>query len=43
MKSLPSAILPSALSDQLDKICSFQVGELDLVMLQHKFVVEWKD
>ncbi|RBR09410.1 hypothetical protein FVER53590_29422 [Fusarium verticillioides] len=31
------------LSDQLDKLCSFQVGERDLVMLQHKFVVEWKD
>ncbi|KAI7771541.1 hypothetical protein LZL87_011744 [Fusarium oxysporum] len=31
------------LSDQLDKLCSFQVGERDLVMLQHKFVVEWTD
>lgn len=31
------------LSDQLDKLCSFQVGERDLVILQHKFVVEWKD
>ncbi|KAF4341307.1 saccharopine dehydrogenase [Fusarium beomiforme] len=31
------------LSEQLDKLCSFQPGERDLVMLQHKFVVQWKD
>ena len=28
---------------QLDKLMSFQPGERDLVMLQHKFVVEWAD
>ncbi|KAF5678464.1 saccharopine dehydrogenase [Fusarium circinatum] len=31
------------LSDQLDKLCSFQVSERDLGMLQHKFVVQWED
>ena len=27
----------------LEKLMSFQPGERDLVMLQHKFVVEWQD
>ena len=27
----------------LDKLCRFQPGERDLVMLQHKFVVKWQD
>jgi len=31
------------ISAQLETLCSFQPGERDLVMLQHKFVVEWKD
>jgi saccharopine dehydrogenase (NADP+, L-glutamate forming) len=35
--------LLDTLSDQLHKLCSFGPGERDLVMLQHKFVVEWKD
>lgn len=35
--------LLDALCGQLEKLCSFQPGERDLVMLQHKFVVEWKD
>lgn len=28
---------------QLEKLMSFGPGERDLVMLQHKFVVKWKD
>lgn len=35
--------LLDTLSAQLDQICSYQPGERDLVMLQLKFVVEWKD
>jgi saccharopine dehydrogenase (NADP+, L-glutamate forming) len=35
--------LLDTLSAHLDKLCKFQPGERDLVMLQHKFVVEWKD
>jgi saccharopine dehydrogenase (NADP+, L-glutamate forming) len=35
--------LLDTLSAQLEKLCSFQPGERDLVMLQHKFVVEWQD
>ena len=31
------------LSAQLEKLCSFQPGERDLVVLQHKFVVKWTD
>ncbi|KAG4280884.1 hypothetical protein FPRO04_05598 [Fusarium proliferatum] len=31
------------LSDQLDKVCSFHACERDLVMLQHKFVLNWKN
>lgn len=35
--------LLDTLCGQLEKLLSFQPGEQDLVMLQHKFVVEWKD
>ena len=35
--------LLDTLCGQLKKLLSFQPGERDLVMLQHKFVVEWKD
>jgi hypothetical protein len=35
--------LLATLSAQLETLCSFQPGERDLVMLQHKFVVQWKD
>ncbi|KAL6922030.1 hypothetical protein ACHAPO_002792 [Fusarium lateritium] len=35
--------LLDTLSGQLHKLCSFEPGERDLVMLQHKFVVEWND
>lgn len=35
--------LLDTLSAELASLCSFQPGERDLVMLQHKFVVEWKD
>ncbi len=35
--------LLDTLSAELNKLCSFQPGERDLVMLQHKFVVRWKD
>ena len=35
--------LLDTLCGQLEKLLSFQPGERDLVMLQHKFVVEWKD
>lgn len=35
--------LLDTLSAQLEKLCSFKSGERDLVMLQHKFVVKWKD
>lgn len=31
------------LCHRLSKLLSFQPGERDLVLLQHKFVVEWKD
>ncbi|KAK8067262.1 saccharopine dehydrogenase [Apiospora hydei] len=31
------------LSARLAELCSFRPGERDLVMLQHKFVVEWQD
>lgn len=31
------------LSGRLEEICSFQPGERDMVILQHKFVVEWSD
>lgn len=35
--------LLDTLCGQLEKLLSFQAGERDLVMLQHKFVVEWED
>ncbi|RBR24434.1 uncharacterized protein FIESC28_02924 [Fusarium coffeatum] len=35
--------LLDTLSTQLGKLCSYQPHERDLLMLQHKFVVEWKD
>ncbi|RYP69831.1 hypothetical protein DL769_005183 [Monosporascus sp. CRB-8-3] len=35
--------LLDTLSAHLDKVCKFRPGERDLVMLQHKFVVEWQD
>lgn len=35
--------LLDTLSARLYQLCKFQPGERDLVMLQHKFVVEWKD
>lgn len=35
--------LLDTLCAQLEKLMSFQAGERDLVMLQHKFVVEWSD
>ena len=35
--------LLDTLCGQLEKLLTFQPGERDLVMLQHKFVVEWKD
>ena len=35
--------LLDTLCGQLEKLLSFQPGERDLVMLQHKFVVEWGD
>jgi saccharopine dehydrogenase (NADP+, L-glutamate forming) len=31
------------LCHRLGKVLSFKPGERDLVMLQHKFVVEWRD
>jgi hypothetical protein len=31
------------LCHQLAKLLTFKPGERDLVMLQHKFVIEWKD
>ncbi|KAF2646982.1 Saccharopine dehydrogenase [Lophiostoma macrostomum CBS 122681] len=35
--------LLDTLCEQLEKLMSFRPGERDLVMLQHKFVVEWED
>ncbi|KAI9767926.1 MAG: hypothetical protein M1840_005419 [Geoglossum simile] len=35
--------LLDTLCTKLEKLMSFQPGERDLVMLQHKFVVEWSD
>ena len=35
--------LLDTLCAQLEKLMSFKPGERDLVMLQHKFVVEWND
>lgn len=45
--SEPATIVEGNLLDtlcaQLEKLMSFKPGERDLVMLQHKFVVEWSD
>lgn len=38
---ITSGNLLDTLCAQLEKLMSFQPGERDLVMLQHKFVVEW--
>lgn len=35
--------LLDTLCARLEMLMSFQPGERDLVMLQHKFVVEWAD
>ena len=35
--------LLDTLCSRLEKLLSFQPGERDLVVLQHKFVVEWED
>ena len=35
--------LLDTLCGQLEKLLSFQPGERDLVILQHRFVVEWED
>ena len=35
--------LLDTLCTQLEKLMSFKPGERDLVILQHKFVVEWSD
>lgn len=35
--------LLDTLAGQLEKLMSYQPGERDLVMLQHKFVIEWSD
>lgn len=35
--------LLDTLCAQMEKLMSFQPGERDLVILQHKFVVEWAD
>ena len=35
--------LLDTLCARLEKLMSFGAGERDLVMLQHKFVVEWED
>lgn len=41
--TITGANLLDTLCAQLEKLMSFQPGERDLVMLQHKFVVEWAD
>ena len=35
--------LLDTLCAQLQKLMSYETGERDLIMLQHKFVVEWQD
>ena len=35
--------LLDTLCGQLEKLLGFQPGERDLVMLQHKFVIEWEN
>ncbi|KAI9782437.1 MAG: hypothetical protein M1816_001889 [Peltula sp. TS41687] len=41
VSSVTGGNLLDTLCAQLEKLMSFQPGERDLVMLQHKFVVEW--
>ncbi|TDZ44866.1 Saccharopine dehydrogenase [Colletotrichum trifolii] len=41
-KVTPRGNLLDTLCAELEKLMSFQPGERDLVMLQHKFVIEWK-
>ncbi len=41
--SVRGSNLLDTLCAQLEKLLSFQPRERDLVILQHKFVVEWKD
>jgi saccharopine dehydrogenase (NADP+, L-glutamate forming) len=47
LSSEPATIVGGTLLDtlcaQLEKLMSFGPGERDLVMLQHKFVIEWSD
>lgn len=35
--------LLDTLSAQLNKLCSFQPGERDLAVVQHRYVVKWTD
>jgi saccharopine dehydrogenase (NADP+, L-glutamate forming) len=41
--TIVGANLLDTLCARLEKLMSFGPGERDLVMLQHKFVVEWAD
>lgn len=41
--SIRGGNLLDTLCGKLEELLSFQPGERDLVMLQHKFVVEWAD
>lgn len=47
LSSDPAPVTGGTLLDtlcaQLQRLASFAPGERDLVMLQHKFVVEWQD
>lgn len=42
-KATVQGTLLDTLAKHLEKTMSFQQGERDLVMLQHKFVIEWAD
>jgi hypothetical protein len=42
-KAIVQETLLDTLAKHLEKTMSFQPGERDLVMLQHKFVIEWAD
>lgn len=41
--SIKNGNIFDTLCHQLAKLLSFKPGERDLVMLQHKFIVEWRD
>jgi hypothetical protein len=41
--SIKDGNILDTLCHQLAKLLGFKPGERDLVMLQHKFVVEWRD